>query len=98
MALFAFLLNFPWEFLQIPFFADMPAKEHWNAVRLCTRAALGDVFIALSVFWAIAAVRRQRAWIRSPDTAAILGFVAVGVVVTIGLEWHATVLRDRWQL
>lgn len=38
--LFAFLLNFPWEFLQVPFFRDMPAMDHWEAVRVCTQATV----------------------------------------------------------
>ncbi|WP_220018887.1 hypothetical protein [Halomonas heilongjiangensis] len=96
VTLFAFLLNYPWEFLQVPLFAGMPTMTHWDAVRFCTRAALGDVLIALVAFWSVAAVRR-RAWIRCPDAPALFGFVAVGVAITIGLEWHATVLQDRWQ-
>ncbi len=32
VVLFAFLLNFPWEFLQVPFFAEMPAMVHWDAI------------------------------------------------------------------
>jgi hypothetical protein len=97
LGLFAFLLNFPWEFLQVPFYEEMPTLGHWDAVRLCAQAAFGDMLIALGAFWVVAAVRRDRAWIRAPDAAATLGFVAVGITVTVGLEWHATVLGDRWQ-
>lgn len=97
VALFALLLNFPWEFLQVPFFAEMPAMAHWDAVLFCTRATLGDVLIALVAYWVVAGVQRRRDWLRCPDARALLGFVAVGVVITIGLEWHATVLQDRWQ-
>lgn len=97
VVLFALLLNFPWEFLQVPLFAEMPAMAHWDAVLFCTRATLGDVLIALVAYWVVAGVRRRRDWLRCPDAKAIAGFVAVGVVITIGLEWHATVLQDRWQ-
>jgi hypothetical protein len=97
VALFAFLLNYPWEFLQVPLFAEMPTLGHWEAVKFCTRATLGDVLIALVAFWVVAGVRRRRDWLRCPDAKAIAGFVAVGIVITIGLEWHATVLQDRWQ-
>ncbi|QTF92871.1 hypothetical protein [Halomonas sp. BM-2019] len=97
VALFAFLLNYPWEFLQVPFFAEMPTMTHWEAVRFCTRATLGDVLIALVAYWAVAAVLRRRDWLLRPDIRAIAGFVVVGVVITIGLEWHATALQDRWQ-
>lgn len=97
VALFAFLLNYPWEFLQVPFFAEMSTMSHWEAVRFCTRATLGDVPIALVAYWVVAALRRRRDWLRCPDVKAIAGFVAVGIVVTIGLEWHATELQQRWQ-
>lgn len=97
VTLFAFLLNYPWEFLQVPFFAEMPEMGHWDAVLFCTRATLGDVLIALVAYWVVAALRRRRDWLLRPDIRAIAGFVVVGVVITIGLEWHATVLQDRWQ-
>lgn len=97
VALFAFLLNYPWEFLQVPFFEAMPEMAHWDAIVFCTRATLGDVLIALVAYWAVSLGRRNRAWIRQPDVAAIVGFVLVGVVITIGLEWHATEIQGRWQ-
>ena len=51
VAVFAFLLNYPWEFLQVPFFADMATAPHWDAVRFCTRATLGQIigFIAAGI-------------------------------------------------
>lgn len=94
---FAFLLNYPWEFLQVPLFAAMPEMAHWDAVRLCTRATAGDALIALIAFWSVAAVRRDRDWIRHPDGVAVAGFILVGVAITIGLEWHATEIQGRWQ-
>jgi hypothetical protein len=97
VALFAFLLNYPWEFLQVPFYERMGEMSHWEAVVMCTQATLGDTLIALSAFWTVAAVHRQRSWIRAPSTRAVVGFVLVGVVVTVGLEWHATEIQDRWQ-
>lgn len=96
VALFAFLLNYPWEFLQVPFFSEMPNMAHWDAVLFCTRAALGDVLIALSAYWVVAGLRRRRGWLGQTDFHAILVFIAVGIVITIVLEWHATVLQQRW--
>lgn len=29
VALFAFLLNLPWEFLQVPLYVGMPTMPHW---------------------------------------------------------------------
>ncbi len=97
VALFAFLLNFPWEFLQVPLFVAMPEMAHWDAVLFCTRATLGDVLIALIAFWIVAGLRGNRYWLLRPDTRSILGFIAIGIVITVGLEWHATEIQQRWQ-
>ncbi|QOR38192.1 hypothetical protein HNO52_06465 [Billgrantia diversa] len=97
VALFAFLLNFPWEFLQVPLFVAMPEMAHWDAVLLCTRATLGDVLIALAAFWVVAGLSRNRQWLLCPDACSLLLFIAIGVVITVGLEWHATELQHRWQ-
>lgn len=97
IGLFAFLLNYPWEFLQVPFFRAMPEMPHWEAVVFCTRATVGDVLIALAAYWGIAALRRDRLWVLRPTFGAVTGFVAGGVLITLGLEWHATEIDDRWQ-
>lgn len=96
VALFAFLLNYPWEFLQVPFFEAMAAAPHWDAVRFCTRATLGDAGIALIAFWAVAAWVRSRAWILEPNTKHVVGFVAVGLAITVAFEWLATEILGRW--
>lgn len=71
--------------------------NHWEAVLFCTRATLGDVVIALSAYWVVAAYRRRRDWLYQPDGRSLLVFIAVGIVTTIALEWHATELQQRWQ-
>jgi hypothetical protein len=64
VAVFAFLLNFPWEFLQSPLFQDMANAPHWQAVKLCSRAAIADASITLGAFWSVALVTRSRRWNR----------------------------------
>ena len=96
VAIFAFLLNYPWEFLQVPFFTEMATAPHWDAVRFCTRATLGDAGIALAAFWAVAAGAPSRYWIRRPTVRQVLGFVAVGVAITVAFEWFATEVWNRW--
>ena len=39
IVIFALLLSFPWEFLQVPFYGGMPAAEHWQGVKSCTQAS-----------------------------------------------------------
>jgi hypothetical protein len=96
VATFAFLLNFPWEFLQVPFFAGMATAPHWEAIQFCTRASLGDAGIALAAFWAVAVAVRSRRWIRYPRIPDVLGFVGIGVAITIVFEWLATGVLGRW--
>lgn len=96
VALFAFLLNFVWEFWQVPFFQAISDAPHWEAVKFCTLATLGDVGIALVAFWTVAAIGNSRSWIRKPSTREVLIFVAVGVLITLAAEWLATEVLDRW--
>ena len=84
VAIFGFLLNYPWEFLQVPFFAGMARADHWPAVQFCTRATLGDAVIALIAFWTVASFR-SRSWILDPSRGQVIAFTAVGLVITFGL-------------
>jgi hypothetical protein len=94
---FAFLLNYPWEFLQVPFFAGMADAPHWEAMLFCSRAAVGDAGIAVVAFWAVAVAVRRRSWLVNPTTRQVLSFVASGLVITVILEWLATEVWNRWE-
>jgi len=96
IALFAFLLHFVWEMWQVPFFVGMAEADHWPAVQFCTRAAAGDAVIALVAFWAVAAMWRDRSWPLGPRPPQIALFIAVGLAITIVLEWLATEQWQRW--
>ncbi|MBU8542042.1 MULTISPECIES: hypothetical protein [Falsiroseomonas] len=97
MAVFAFLLNYPWEFLQVPLFRGMATASHWEAIRICTSATLGDAVIAVIAFWGVAAATRTRRWILAPSVGQLAGFVAIGVAITLVLEWLATGPLERWE-
>ena len=86
VAVFALLLNFPWEFLQVPLFEQMPEAPHWQAIKTCSRATLGDAALMLAAYWAVAATRGNRNWIATPDTAGVLLFATVGVLATAIIE------------
>lgn len=97
VAVFAFLLNYPWEFLQVPLFRGMAAAPHWEAIKVCSSATLGDVVIAVLAFWAVAAAAGSRHWILHPSAVQVAGFVAIGLAVTLVLEWLATGPLGRWE-
>lgn len=91
VALFAFLLNFPWELWQVPLFERMVAAPHWEAVQTCSRAAAGDAVIAVVAYWVVALVVRHRGWLVVPTTFRVLGFTACGLATTIAIERLALV-------
>lgn len=88
--IFAFLLNFPWEFMQVPFFEGMAVATHWDAVKVCTRATFGDAVIMLIAYWSVAVAASDRWWFRAPSRVQMLGFIAAGVIITVAIEHFAT--------
>ena len=91
MFLFAVLLNYPWELMQVPLYQGMAAAAHWEAIKVCTRATLGDGVIMLLAYWSAALVARDRWWFMAPRALWLLAFLGVGLAITIVLERLATV-------
>ena len=89
-AIFAFLLNYPWEFLQLPLYALPPGTLPWQVVERCSLAALGDAVIMLASYWTVAIAAGTRWWVLGPTARRLLGFVAFGVLITILIENAAT--------
>lgn len=96
-AVFAFLLNFPWELLQIPFYVGMAEAPHWAATKVCAVATLGDAVIMIIAYWMAAVAARSRHWFVKPLRWPTAVFTSAGVAITIVLEWLATGPLDRWQ-
>lgn len=88
VAIFALLLNYPWEFLQVPLFEQMPSAAHWEAIKTCTRATLGDAIIMLIAFWAASAFAGSRYWMSDAARRSTLTvFVLTGLAITFAIEW-----------
>ena len=90
MILFALLLHFPWELIQAPLYEGMASAAHWDAVKRCARATLGDATIAVFAYAAVAAAARNRWWILRSKPRELVGFVALGLLVTAVIEILAT--------
>lgn len=87
-------MNLPWEFLQVPFFAGMAEREHWDGVKACVRATIGDALILLVGYWGVAMLFRRRNWLSQPSTRHLIAFIAIGVVITVAIERLA--LTGAW--
>ena len=96
LALLSFAFHFVWELLQVPAFEGMAARPHWEGIKVCTSATLGDVGLALVAFWVTAGVFRSRHWIVHPRPSQIALFVAVGIALTVGLEFYYVEVTGRW--
>lgn len=90
LAVFALLLNFPWEVLQAPLFEGMAAAPHSAAIGACVQATLGDVVIMLLAHASVVVVTRRCRWVLAPSQGEVAGFLAVGVAITAMIEWLAT--------
>lgn len=96
VALFSFLLHFVWEFLHVPTYAGMAEMTHWQGVKLCTSATIGDVGFALTAFWTASLVARTRHWMGNQFALPVLVFLGTGIALTVGFEFYYTQVTHRW--
>lgn len=89
----AVAVNYPWELAQTPFFArvGLPAAL-WH----CFVASLGDGWLVLVIYVAVAAVMRSLHWYMHPSFASYLAMAAAGVAVAIAVEWWGLRVARRW--
>ncbi len=89
--IFAFLLNFVWEFLQMPLFTAPPADmPHWDIVKIYAFATVADGFIMLIAFWTASAFARSRYWFVAGERSHVLIFLITGLAITSAIELIAT--------
>lgn len=96
IVIFSFLLHFVWEFWQAPTYAGMIELNHWDGIKLCTSATVGDVGFALTAFWTASAVARSRYWFHTPTILSVAAYLAVGIALTVGFEYYYTNISLRW--
>ena len=94
VAIFALLLNFPWEVLQAPLFAGMAEAPFFEAIKGCSQGTLGDMVIMLIAYEGVSLVARSRAWVLTPSRRHLALFIAIGVSITAVIEGLAT--RGHW--
>ena len=94
LAIFALLLNFPWEILQAPLFEGMAGAPHSTVISACLRATVGDMVILLTAHAGVALITRRRLWLSKPSGGEVAGFMAIGVGITAAIEWLSA--RGHW--
>lgn len=90
-ALWGFLLNMIWEFVQCPFLYSMGSWGFWRATAWMWGAIVGDMFIVLGV------VTLSHLAVGSPSWEELNGrswiaLLVVGFVAAVFLEWASQVL------
>jgi hypothetical protein len=98
LAFFAFLLHFPWELLQMPFYSPPPHFSTRDVILNCTLATAGDAALSVAAFWGAATVAGGRSWVLQPQSrSATASFIAIGLIVTLIVEILATGPWQLWQ-
>jgi hypothetical protein len=94
--LFAFLLNVPWELLQISLYRDMVAAPHWRGTEICMIASLGDAIIAVVAYSIVSGVARSRYWVFAASPRLIAAFAACDTALSVLVEEVSTKYLERW--
>ena len=89
-------MHFTWEFLQVPLFSSMEPLSHFEGIRVCLQATLGDMALVLVAFWATCIVTGARHWHARPETRAIAVWLGTGLLLTVMIEYLSTEILDRW--
>lgn len=98
LLLMAYFPHFTWEMWQVPYYTGMADLAHWDALQLCTRAAVGDAIIALLAYFAAARVSPNgRWWLFQPVKRAWILYLVSGIAMTVIMELLATQVFGRWQ-
>ena len=78
----SFFLNFFWEVAQTYFYTmkDAPFNTMLYGWIHCT---LGDVILTMLSFWIVSMVSRSRKWLLHWDPRTFIGFILIGIIVTV---------------
>lgn len=88
IVLYAFVLNFFWEMLQMPFYENM----NWDlqSTLYCFAASIGDVFMTLVIFFTVGYLTKLRMkWIEKLNFKNIIITLSTGLYLSIIVEQFA---------
>lgn len=91
VALYGFILNAAWEFVQCVFLYDMWGSGFWRAAAWMWGAIIGDVLIVLGVTL-LARLTVGSQHLLPPDRRGWAALLGVGFAASVFLEWLARAL------
>jgi hypothetical protein len=94
VAAFAFLLNYPWEFLQMPLYEGAATAALWPTIVMCSLATVGDAVVMTIAYWLTTFGVRSPTWVLEPRRKSVALFLLVGLIITLVLEFVA--IRVPW--
>ncbi len=96
LVLTAFFLNFFWEMIQSPWYADTSQIPYQEMLIRRIHCTLGDVLILLFSFWIVGWMVRDRQWIMDFRLRHVTGFTLIGLAYTVFSEWLNVDIRSAW--
>lgn len=90
----AVLVNYAWELAQTPLYAGVSFP---GALWHCFVASLGDGFLVLFIFAAVAVAVGSSDWYMHPTIRSYMAMVAGGLVVGFAVEWWGLHIAKRWE-
>ncbi len=93
---FGLLVNWPWEFLQVPLYATFTEAAHWEATVICTQAAFGDALILLVAFVIVATVSGGSRWLLEGGAGPRVAWVVAAFLLSMAFEVVSLHLLGRW--
>ena len=89
----SFLLNLVWENAQAPLYNGY--QNFWQHFWICLRATIGDVFIVLIIYSAIALLTKDKLWIQHLNSNTITVSALMGIGLALIIEGWA-LSTGRW--
>ena len=90
----AVMINYAWELAQTPLYAGVSFP---GALWHCFVASLGDGFLVLFIFAAVAGAVRSLDWFRQVGATSLVAMIAAGLAVGFAVEWWGLHIAKRWQ-
>lgn len=95
LAVSSFAMNWLWEMVQMPAYAEMAGRSWWETVPRCTAASFGDVGLTLGVYAIGALAAGRLAWGVAGTWNVYAASALLGAVIGAAIEWRFLSL-GRW--